>query len=269
MKIFKKIIEFYVFSNLHVSLSVVCLVLVSGKLFKKLVLIEALFLGCITFIGYHLIRYSNRFKYGKLHALENFSNQYKKIIWLVNGIAIVVSLSMLLKFQFSQLLKLLPFGILTLAYAFSFVKIKGKIRSIRYLPGFKIFIIALVWSGSIVFFPFEYEEKTKLYFIELLFFMIAYTLPFDIRDLNFDDKVVKTLPMILGIENTKYLGTTLLGMSIALHFYIFKDLYLLQYLIICIVVVLFLIKSTNNQSKYFCSLWVEGIPILYYLFCIV
>ena len=175
---------------------------------------------------------------------------------------------MLLKFQLSKLLKLFPFGILTLAYAFSFFKINGKSRSIRYVPGFKIFIIALVWSGSIVFFPFEYEGKTKLYFIELLFFIIAYTLPFDIRDLNFDDKVVKTLPMILGIEKTKYLGITLLGLSIVLHFYIFKDLYLLQYLIICIVVVLFLIKSTSNQSKYFCSLWVEGIPILYYLFCI-
>lgn len=265
MKLLNRIFQFYVFSNLHVSISVACLVLVTGTLFDITVFNEALFLGSTTFVAYHLIRYSNRFKYGKKHLLDRFSNQYKKLISVLNIIAFTISICTILKIQLIQVLRLLPFGIVTLFYAFSFVNIKGEKYSIRYIVGLKIFIIAFVWAGGVVFFPLEVNMQSFLYFVELLFFVVVLTIPFDIRDVLFDVGSVKTLPIILGIKKVKILGVLLLLISVGLHYFSFRTVGLTSYMVTLVVLTLLLIGSKTKQQTYYASFWVEGIPILYWI----
>lgn len=261
----KKITEFYVYSNLHVSLAVACFTLISGFLFDKNVETEALFLGCSTFIAYHFIRYMNRTKYGKTHLLDAFSNTYKNIIGGLLVLTIGVNLYLLTFLEVNQTLRLLPFGVLTLLYGVSFIKLKEKRYSIRYIPGLKIFIIASVWAGVVVFFPLEFNSQTGLYFLESLLFVVVLTLPFDIRDVQFDKENVTTLPIVLGLPKTKWLGTLFLLLSVAIHYYTFGLKGFFAYLFIALILVALLWKSTTNQSKYYASFWVEGIPIFYVL----
>jgi 4-hydroxybenzoate polyprenyltransferase len=67
----------------------------------------------------------------------------------------------------------------------------------------KIFLIAIVWSYVTGVIP-MYEQGTALrplliYFLEIVLFFIAITIPFDIRDLSVDRaNDVKTLPYLLG-----------------------------------------------------------------------
>lgn len=269
MKFIKALFQFYVYSNLHVSIAVACLVMSVGFLFEVEVSHEALLLMCATFVSYHLIRFLNRYKYGKKHLLDVFSNQYKALIYIMISAAMVVGLYELLQLEIIQFLHLFPFVILTLLYAYSFIG-KNEIRhSIRFIPGIKIFVIAFVWAGTVVFFPVTsfvpFDVNHVIYFLGLMFFVVVLTLPFDIRDLAFDEKSIRTLPMLLGVKGVKVLGVFLLIISLLIHWYVFGNDGFYQFLITSLVLVFLLFFAKEEQSKYYASFWVEGIPILYYL----
>ncbi|MDO6802111.1 hypothetical protein Q4595_06595 [Wenyingzhuangia sp. 1_MG-2023] len=265
MKFLKNLFQFYIYSNVHVSLSVACFVLVTGHLFDYLLYNEALFLSCATFFAYHFIRYLNKEKYGKKHLLDTFSNQYKGVIFGMVVMATIVCVVEVFSFKIAQVLRLLPFGILTLMYAFSFLKLNGIRYSIRYIPGLKIVVIALVWAGVIVFFPLEFRTDTLLYFLEMMLFVIVLTLPFDIRDMVFDIQKIKTFPLMMGLPKVRVLGGFFLLISIAIHYQIFNTVGLWQYVVTSSCLMVLLLFSSEHQSRYFASFWVEGIPILYYL----
>ncbi len=261
MKILSKLFQFYVFSNLHVSVSVACLVLVSGLLFQVNLELEAFFLASCTFVAYHFIRFLNRYKYGKKHVLDSFSNQHKNTLIVMTCFAIILAGYMFFNLKLTQVYRLFPLGILTLLYGCSFLRINNKKYSIRYLPGIKIFIIALVWAGAVVFFPLGFNSKAILFFIEIFLFVIALTLPFDIRDMLFDKGNVKTLPILLGVLKTKFLGILCLAISLAIHSYSFDTYY--SYSITIVVLGLLLMYAKVKQSTYYSSFWIEGVPIFY------
>lgn len=269
MKFLKALFQFYVYSNLHVSIAVACLVMSVGFLFGVEVSHEALLLMCATFVSYHLIRFLNRHKYGKKHLLDVFSNQYKVIIYVMIGTAMIVGIYELLQLEMIQFLHLFPFVILTLLYAYSFIGKNGVRHSIRFIPGIKIFVIAFVWAGTVVFFPVTsfvpFDVNHVIYFLGLMFFVVVLTLPFDIRDLAFDEKSIRTLPMLLGVKGVKVLGVFLLLLSLLIHWYVFGNDGFYQFLITSLVLVFLLFFAKEEQSKYYASFWVEGIPILYYL----
>ncbi|MDO3694392.1 hypothetical protein QVZ41_05970 [Wenyingzhuangia sp. chi5] len=269
MKFLKALFQFYVYSNLHVSIAVACLVLSVGFLFEVEVSHEALLLMCATFVSYHLIRFLNRHKYGKKHLLDVFSNQYKVLIYVMIGTAMIVGMYELLQLKMIQFLHLFPFVVLTLLYAYSFIGKNGVRHSIRFVPGIKIFVIAFVWAGTVVFFPVTssvpFDINHIIYFLGLMFFVVVLTLPFDIRDLAFDEKSIRTLPMLLGGKGVKVLGVILLMFSLMIHWSIFGYEGFYQFLITCMVLIFLLFFAKEEQSKYYASFWVEGIPILYYL----
>lgn len=265
MNLFRKIFQFYIYSNLHVSIAVACLTLISGVLFTTDVTIEACFLACATFIAYHFIRYMNRLKYGKKHLLDSFSNQYKNEIVTMLVLTLFAIIVLTFYIQKAQIFRLIPFGGLTLMYGVSFLTIKQKKYSLRYVPGLKIFIIAATWAGVVVFFIKDYSWQSFNYFLQLICLVIVLTLPFDIRDVMFDKGSVKTIPMVLGIKNSKYLGTFLLLCFLGIHYYNFKTLHFVEMLLTAIVLLFLLWKSKLKQSTYYASFWVEGIPIFCYL----
>lgn len=269
LKFLKALFEFYVYSNIHVSVAVYCLVLSVGYLFDINVNHEALLLLCATFVSYHMIRFFNRHKYGKTHLLDVFSNNYRNVIYLLIFIALAIGLYELIQLQLIQFLYLLPFVFITLLYAYSFIGKNGERYSIRFIPGLKIFVIAFVWSGTVVFFPTTslapFDVHHLVYFICLMFFVVVLTLPFDIRDLSFDEKTICTLPMLLGLKKVKILGSFLLLIALGLHYCVFSYKGFIPFLGVCVILFFLLIFSKEKQSKYYASFWVEGIPVLYYL----
>lgn len=269
MKFLNSLFEFYVYSNLHVSLAVACLVMSVGLLFGIEVYHEALLLCCATFVSYHLIRFLNRHKYGKTHLLDVFSNQYKRIIYVMIFLSTILGFYELSQIKLDQFLYLLPFVVLTLLYAYGFIGKNGEKYSIRFVPGVKIFVIAFVWAGVVVFFPLSafiyFDVNHFIYFLGLMCFVVVLTLPFDIRDLLFDKKSIRTLPMLLGVANVKVLGFILLVLSLIAHYLVFGFREFFTFLIVSIILFFLLFFSTEKQPKYYASFWVEGIPILYYL----
>jgi len=96
-------------------------------------------------------------------------------------------------------------------------------------------------------------------------FIVVMMLPFEIRDLQFDDKSLETVPQKIGITRTKVFGSILLVILLLLT--ATKDglssSEILSTISITTISLLFLWGTEKRQSEYYCSFWVESIPILW------
>ena len=225
-----------------------------------------LFSFCSSLIAYNFIKYSE---------IVFFKTQKKsnslKLICFLTIISILICLTITPKLTSSALVLLFVISLLTVFYIFPFNSVN---KNLRKRPGLKIFIVAIVWSLLIVVLPtvnFNYvlDASLLIYFVQILIFVVVVILPFEIRDLDSDPKQLHTIPQIIGVNNTKTLGFSLI--------FIFMTLDWIQYLIlhfvsfntilvngiICLLTLILLIKSKVKQSIYFSSLWVESLPILW------
>lgn len=126
-------------------------------------------------------------------------------------------------------------------------------RNIREVPGIKSIVIAFVWVLVLFLLPVINEDQlTQKILPELIayfFFFVALTIPFDIRDLKYDNPKQKTLPQVLGTETSKILATFLilaftLSLIILKVQYFWNPLFLLASLLAII-----LILGTNQTRK--------------------
>ncbi|MFO7674081.1 MAG: hypothetical protein R6V74_10280 [Lutibacter sp.] len=173
-------------------------------------------------------------------------------------------------FNLNSLLILIPFAFMTFFYTIPIVKI-GKLEvSFRNFPMVKIFSIAIAWAGISVFFPlyeanYQFTSAVYLEFFQRFLFLLAITIPFDIRDMAIDSKSLKTLPQFIGITSSKVLGILLLFGFVLLE--IFKENFtyigFLIVLIISMISGLFLWFSSPTRSRYYTSFWVESIPVIW------
>ena len=173
------------------------------------------------------------------------------------------------------------FLMLTLAvvffYAFPLVPSSAGFINFRQIPFLKIFLITLVWSLTTVILPvinIQHEVITKevmLIFIKRLIFIFAITLPFDIRDMSYDSAAgIKTIPLWLGIKNTKTLAVILLAdfVGILIYQYIFLTVNekIFVPLFISVLISSCVILSTNEKrSEYFFLFLVDGMLVLQFL----
>src|SRR5690606_34927925 len=101
-------------------------------------------------------------------------------------------------------------------------------------------------------------------FVLVLLLMI----PFEIRDLEYDDPELKTLPQRYGYVNTKIMG----GFGALLFFFLtflkpevsYLDFIGKGAMFLAIFLVIYLTKK--KQSRYFSSFWVEALPIFWWGF---
>lgn len=171
-------------------------------------------------------------------------------------------------------LLMIPLGVVAVAYAMPVFRRNASKTRIREIGLWKIFLIAAVWAGMTVILPsvqlygFEQITNQSSWFlaIERAIFIIAITLPFDIRDLiNDAKKGVKTIPSTIGSFRSVLLALTLLLFCIFLQYLRISDLNNLfyGYLVAYLITMLGVSYATPNRSDMYCSFWIEGtMPLL-------
>jgi 4-hydroxybenzoate polyprenyltransferase len=140
------------------------------------------------------------------------------------------------------------------------------------VPFLKAFIITYVWAGSSVFLPalknhisLDSSEVIQL-FIERYLFLFALAIIFDIRDMSFDVKDIRTIPGLLGSIKTKLLSLILLLLASILVCIHYKDLYLASAFIFSFIIASFLIyKARPDSGEYYFLLLVDGAMVLQYM----
>ncbi len=261
----KKILNFYINSSIHAALAVYSLVRIT-ELYFELPYNEPLdyFIFYGTISGYNYIKYAG---IAKLHH-RSLTDSLKIIqIFSVFSFFATIYYSSLLSKEI--LYFFIPFLLLTLLYEIPFLREKKiNLRSIKL---FKIFIISAVWSGVTVLLPListeiELDKSIILIFLQRFLFVVALTLPFDIRDIIFDEDSLKTIPQLIGISSAKKLGFVFLMFALVIEFTVWSDSNFKNiFLGIVLLLLLFLMRATTKQSKYYSSFWVEALPIFWFI----
>lgn len=271
MSYLKRLFEFYINSSIHVAISVCCLywiTLLDYNLPLDQNLLFFIFFASIT--GYNFVKY---FGLAKFHH-RRLANWLKQI--QIFSLFCFIALGYFtFRLEFKTLLYLGFFGIITFLYAIPFLPktmLFDGSMNLRAISGVKIYIIAFVWAGITVIIPLINEGNALnadvvLTFVQRYIYVIVATLPFEIRDMQFDSLKLATIPQKIGKGLTKKIGVLLMVIFYFIEFFkeVRYDKNIVILLIIAILTTLLLIFSKTQQSKYYSSFWVEGLPILWLL----
>ncbi len=151
-------------------------------------------------------------------ALYSFLQAIKKptptLKWIVSLSSILAFTALVFSKPDLSYFILLPSMAISIGYG-RLPWLKKNLRSIPYL---KVFIISIVWVWVTLLFP-VYISQIKLtweisiFVVSQLLFLLAVTIPFDIRDLKYDSLFLKTIPQIIGAKNARSLCLLLLALS--------------------------------------------------------
>lgn len=258
-----KTVRFIVYSNLLISFT-------AGLLSFGFVS----FLGFDDAIFYFLsVFFATLFIYNfqRIPRLNEVTDQYSdRHIWLKKNkktLYILISIGLLgaiiTYFQFltiqNDFVFLVIIGVIGVMYALK--TLNG--RALRDYSYIKIHIIALTWVLVTAVWPLIREEVSFLYHLELLvalyFILLAVTIPFDIRDLSYDDKIKKTIPQIMGVKQSIILSFVFLISGFFLIAYYENGFLKNPFFYISFIGFLVLILGSKQSRKemYF-SGWIDG-----------
>ena len=218
------------------------------------------FFGTIT--GYNFVKYANIAGLGHRELKDS-----RRSIQIFSFICFAIVSYFSFRLSLDILLVLGGFAILTFFYAVPLLRYEN----LRSLTSLKVFVVALVWAGVTVIVPImaaviELDTDILLTCIQRFIIVIVLTIPFEIRDLEFDVASLKTLPQQLGIRRVKALGVSLLFICLILEG--FKDefsaAYALSLVLVTALIAIGLMRSEKRQYAYFASFWIEGIPIIWF-----
>lgn len=264
METLKSAFKFYINSSIHVALTICALVHVTFEKFEiswDFTFALYSFLGAIT--AYNLIKYSNTAKL--YHTRLTKSMKSIRIFTILSGVSFMGTVFLL---PIEVTLYLLPFVVLSVLYV---APVFPDNRNLRSYAGMKIFIIAIVWSGVTVLVPLVFAKGNLnvdflIEMIQRFLFIVVMMLPFEVRDLQYDDPSLETIPQKIGITNTKVFGSILLVVFLlltALKDELLSSIEILSTISVTTISLLFLWGTERKQSEYYCSFWVESVPVFW------
>lgn len=207
----------------------------------------------------------------ELHSERHqWISRHTSILWGILVVCTIISFYLLI--GFSERLVLSVFLLSWLAFFYTLPWFSGSTRKgLRELPYLKIFLIAICWAGVTAFLPLL-EVSTEINTVLLLtadrfLFILAITIPFDVRDLAHDAPEKRTIPQVMGVSYALNLASILCFLSFAIVVgLVWMRGELISYgpsLIIGYLLTLFLIRrsSTDRHELYFTGA-VDGVLVL-------
>lgn len=168
---------------------------------------------------------------------------------------------------------MIPLTIVALVYTMPIMKLKTQTIRVREIGLWKIFLIAAVWTGMTVILPaVDIEGLQQLTDIkswwlatERAIFILAITIPFDIRDLvNDAKKGIRTIPSTIGWKRSIMLAEVLLAIFIFLVWLRIgtQSQMFIGYAICTIITMVAVAFANPNRNDMYCSFWIEGTMML-------
>lgn len=166
------------------------------------------FAACSTFSVYNLQRLVKSRQFVNTEWLDWVRKQ-ERVLYMLVALAVMCAVWMLLligKFSWLSLILLIFSGVISVLYV---LKIREK--SLRDRSLLKIHLIAITWVAVLLVFPIVNEQP--LFFEHTLgmaavhyFYVFGITIPFDIRDLKYDDQHQRTIPQLVGVTGAKIIA---------------------------------------------------------------
>ena len=210
MQFIVKILDFLVASNVYVSLGVVSLTLLSLDIRHTEHPNLLWFVFFATLFVYNFIRLIN--VHSIISSSESLRHQiiyrFRRFFWFVCVISALIGFYFFVTISQSIFLPIIGLGFFSVIYGLPIYKNGSHLFRLRDVPGLKIFLIAFVWAYVTEGLP-ALINGEPLYFLALFerfLFIFAITIPFDIRDVNYDASHLATIPQYFGINTAKWMA---------------------------------------------------------------
>ena len=272
MQFIVKILDFLVASNVYVALGVVSLTLLSLDIRQTEHPNLLWFVFFATLFVYNFIRLIN------VHSIISLSEslrhqiiyRFRTFFWIVCIGSALIGFYFFVTISEYIFLPIIGLGFVSVIYGLPIYKSGSHLFRLRDLPGLKIFLIAFVWAYVTEGLP-ALINGEPLYFLALFerfLFIFAITIPFDIRDVNYDASYLATIPQYFGINTAKWMALfALLSSELILvyRFFFNNDLNLIGALSIYLTYefsfLLIYRCHLYSKERYF-TVGVEGMSIL-------
>lgn len=256
-----RIFNFYLDASIHVAFAVISLLLITN-LYLNILPDHHLLL----FVFFGTIPTYNFIKYG-VEAKRYFlvKNSYHKQIQVFSLIVLALAGYHFFFLSYAVWFSCFVMALFIVLYA---LPVSPKHKNLRSIGILKVILVALVWTGITVIIPMissaiSFSWDIWLQILQRFILILILLIPFEIRDLEYDELNLKTIPQRIGVSQTRNLG-----MLLSLIFYLItflKDelsrLEIIGNTILFFILIIMLLKTHRNQSKYFASFYVESIPI--------
>ena len=280
LKGFLSFIKLIIFSNIFVSLCVTAFTHTTYLIYnlpQDNLPIVLTIVFCFSFFTYNIQRFI-KFK----SVFENEPKLGSRLKWMVKNknpliiLPVIAGISGLVLTYFLNplcFLILVPMGALSTFYVVPLFPFYTKSPTLREIPYLKILVIGFVWSLIIIALPtlnavgsFYFNIDYCLALLQVFLFTIAITLPFDIRDIDYDNNSnLKTIPRYLGVTKTIVLAQILLVGSIVLLYKInISDKHFYGLLIAHIITMITVSFSKKERSELFFAGIIEGLILVLY-----
>ena len=222
-----------------------------------------LFVFCSTLVAYNGQRLLKA-REGKKTPWLNWVNEHSKSLWTTTILAVIVAgtcLLQIIQFKYDALLLLIFAVVSSVLYV---IRIGNK--NAREVPYLKIHLIAFTWAFIIVLFPILNEniETTTIWmFVAHYFYVVGVTIPFDIRDLKYDDPSHKTIPQVIGVFFAKINGIVLLMLFFGIMLWQEPDLVSNWIFHLAVLIQIVLVAFMHEKrSDFYCAGLIDGAILL-------
>ncbi len=277
MRFIVSIINWIVYSNLFIGICALCLKFSTDLyLFQRLhfdLLTVFVFFATITSYSLHRL-VAIRSKSLAHSNIIQWSKERMGLMWFLFGSSSLACLVLFWFLSFKVQLAIGVLGIMTIFYSVPSFLVSGS-RKLRELPGLKIFLIATVWACTTALLPMlQYnvpilQSNHFWWIIEIFLFIFVITLPFDIRDVHWDQQdSIQTIPNSLGIATSKYIGFASILALLNINFFTWQLEWgnipaILSIIVFYTVVALFLhFALPQKRSDWYYVFYIDGLMIL-------
>lgn len=236
-------------------------------------------IGASTFFLYNFSLFLSKPKNftPSAHRRTNWFFSHYKTLVILSGLSFCLLFPLAFSLSFNSLKLLASISLIAFSYNLPVLKIGNKRFNMRNVPGIKLFIIASVWAGSCVWLPIMELKNTGtevsafdtfLLVTKRFLFVLAITLPFDMRDLYQDRQFnLKTIPVLIGQNNSYILCLAMLFTYLLLLFKFSPNSPALTGALgLSIgVTALLLLQSKKQKNEYFYFLLLDGTLLFQYL----
>jgi len=266
----RKILDIYFYGNIHIALAALFFT------FETYILIDVPFFNLyyLSFVFGSTLAMYNLHRLIGLHRIvsSEMNHRYQQIeqsrtyLYVLLIIGALISIFSFLQLDLATIYKLGVAIGLSVLYVIPIFPASNRLRDFNYV---KIFLIAMIWAWIAMAIP--HAIDTKLFYlllIEKFCFILAITIPFDIRDVQIDQNTeVKTLISALGIKKGKILSYLLIivaiGINIALMlFYPIMTPLLIIIIVIEIISIFFIRGASPKSPDLLFTGWLDGLILL-------
>ena len=271
MGIFRSLVNFYLYSNLHIAICCLAIVIftqVAMNANLDVAYISFIFSGTLCLYAIHRLIGIRTLPTESITSRFEVIMKYNLHITVYAAAAGVMTLLYFYKLDVTQkYLSIIPI-LLSAAYVLPILPGGKRLRDV---PLIKIFLIAICWSLFTCIIPLWGTVQPALLAIlaiERALFLLAITIPFDIRDQEIDNRQgVKTIATSLGKHTSQLIAyyAFFIAASILLwskYNSLITGFYFFPLVVTYIIGVLLVSKTSQSRSDFYFTGWVDGLLII-------